>query len=204
MTGSKGFLDGAYTVTGPDSTRDLYKNWAKTYEDEVLANGYVTPQRCTAALSRFAADKTAPLLDIGCGSGLSGLALRAAGFTTIDGTDFSPEMLALAAKKTVYRALIPGDVSQPLPTGMYHNAAAIGVFSPGHAPAAALDSFLEILPSGGCLVFSLNDHAMADPAYQGWISWHIDTGTALLLQREYGDHLPRIGMGCTVYVLQKR
>ncbi|MDH3453013.1 MAG: methyltransferase domain-containing protein, partial [Gammaproteobacteria bacterium] len=91
-------------------------------------NGYVTPGRCAQALADLAPDKSAPLLDLGCGTGLSGEALRAAGFATLDGTDFSEEMLTLArAKPGLYRNLILGDLNNPLPgaPGDYANVAAV-------------------------------------------------------------------------------
>ena len=72
----KGYLDSAYAVEDAESTRNLYQDWAATYEQEVRANGYVTPTRCAHALANLAADKRAPLLDLGCGTGLSGEALK--------------------------------------------------------------------------------------------------------------------------------
>ena len=199
----KEFLQGAYGLDGPEATKALYRDWAQSYEDEVLANGYATPERCAVALAKFATNPDGPLLDIGCGTGLSGAALAKHGFSCIDGTDFSPEMLALAEKKGIYRSLTLGDVNTPLP-GNYANAAAIGVFSPGHAPPESLHEFLAVLQPGGCLVFSLNDHALKDAAYQGAIMNEIDGGGAELLANDYGPHLPKIGMQCRVYVLRKR
>ena len=206
MADDKKFLHGAYGLNTPAATQALYRDWAQSYEDEITANGYVTPARCAAALAQFATDKAAPLLDIGCGTGLSGVALVAAGFSTLDGTDFSPEMLALAKAKGIYRTLTLTDLNTPLPgaPASYANAAAVGVFSPGHAPPSALREFMAVLQPGGCLVFSLNDHALADPTYQGAIMEQVDGGGAELLANDYGDHLPKIGMYCRVYVLRKR
>ena len=87
------FLESAYDLPDRQATAGFYGDWAATYDDEIAGNGYATPARCAAALAGRAASREAPVLDIGCGTGLSGLALRAAGFTTIDGTDFSAEML---------------------------------------------------------------------------------------------------------------
>ena len=202
----KSFLDNAYGVSDPESTRCLYKDWAATYEEEVRANGYVTPGRCAEALATLAADKHAPLLDLGCGTGLSGEAFKEAGFTTIDGTDFSEEMLAYArSKPDVYRNLILGDLQAPLPAapGEYANIAAVGVFSPGHAPAPMIDQVIALLPPQGCFVFSLNDHALEDPRYHERMSALADAGGAEIALCEYGEHLLARGIRAEVCVLRK-
>ena len=206
MADESGHLGGAYRLESKDETRAFYADWAKTYDAEVRANGYASPARCAAALAEHAADRTAPVLDIGCGTGLSGEALRAAGFTTIDGTDFSDEMLAVAREKGIYRALKKGDVEEPLPAkpGEYANIAIVGVFSPGHAPASLIDEALALLPPGGLLVFTLNDHALEDPSYMARVMELVDGGAAELLVREHGPHLPKIGMESTVILLRKR
>ena len=68
----------------PEETKALYTDWAKTYDSDVTGAGYATPGRVARALAEVA-DLTAPLLDFGCGTGLSGVALAAEGFTAIDG-----------------------------------------------------------------------------------------------------------------------
>ncbi|MDP6883623.1 MAG: methyltransferase domain-containing protein, partial [Rhodospirillales bacterium] len=54
------------------------------------------PSRCATALASTVAPDGARVLDVGCGSGLSGLALREVGFASIDGCDLSPAMAARA------------------------------------------------------------------------------------------------------------
>ena len=129
------------------------------------------------------------MLDLGCGTGLSGVALKEAGFTTIDGTDFAADMMAKAAEKEgVYRTLIQGDLNRPLPAepGQYTNMAAIGVFSPHHAPASMIETVVNILPVGGCFVFSLNDHGMKDPSYGGKVQELAAAGVVEKVTEEYG------------------
>ncbi len=202
----EGFLQRAYDLDGGEATQALYSDWAATYEAEVRANGYVTPSRCAAALAAHAADLAAPLLDLGCGTGLSGEAFRAAGFTTIDGTDFSDAMLAHARTKPgVYRRLTRGDLTRPIPAepGDYANMAAVGVFSPSHAPAAMLGTAVGLLPPGGCFVFSLNDHALEDASYRQTIDRLATEGTVHPVFDDYGDHLPGIDLKAAVIVLRR-
>ena len=71
-------------------------------------------------------------------------------------------------------------------------------------PAAVLDEILSKLPTGGCLVFSINDHSAADGSIVGRIMTLVDCGAAELVFKEYGEHMPATGLKSTVYVLRKR
>ena len=198
-------LDSVYDLDGPEATRAFYADWAARYDAELTAAGYASPARCAKALAALVPDREAPILDIGCGTGLSGQALAAEGFATVDGVDFSPEMLAVARSKNVYRTLFEGDAANPLPgaPGDYAHATAVGVFSPGHAPATLIQSALAHLPRGGVLVFTLNDHAARDPSYQAQLREVTDTGWAHLLLREHGPHMPDRELGALVCALRR-
>ena len=199
------FLDKAYGVTGTAATRDLYAKWAKSYETETGQNGYVTPARCANALKAVTADFSQPILDFGCGTGLSGLALSLAGFTTIDSMDMTQEMLDLAAEKNLYRSLNLSEPDQPFTVkkGTYSAICAIGVIGAGAAPVGVFDMLLEALDPGGKFVLSYNDHTLEDPVFYTRIEDAISEGNALLLSEEYGDHLPGQNMKSSVYVLEK-
>jgi predicted TPR repeat methyltransferase len=202
---TEGFLSKAYRARDAESTRKLYDDWSASYEAEVAENGYATPKRCAEALAALSEDLTRPILDFGCGTGLSGLALRAAGFEVIDGLDLSAEMLAHARDKGLYRALHQIEAGAPLQhrPGDYAAIAAIGVIGAGAAPILVFDTLLAGLGSGGKLVLSFNDHALEDPANEARITASIEAGDATLKFKEYGDHLPGIGIKSNVYVLEK-
>ena len=206
MTDKEIGLSGAYKITNPDEAQEFYQGWAEGYEAEVALNEYITPQRCAEALIRHAAAPWAPIMDLGCGTGVSGLALKAAGFECIDGYDFSPAMLDKAAEKSLYRDLRIADLSKPLEIaeGVYQNAAAIGCVTPECMPPTVLDEILSKLPQGGALAFSVNDRSAADGTITGRIMTLTDCGAADLVFKEYGEHLPGIGLKATVYVLKKR
>ncbi|MEL6466077.1 MAG: methyltransferase domain-containing protein [Pseudomonadota bacterium] len=198
-----GFLDKAYQARDAASTRALYDDWAASYEAEVAENGYATPGRCAKALRAHVADLNAPILDFGCGTGLSGLALKLAGFELIDGVDLSAEMLEGASTKSVYRHLDQIEANGALPRSDYSAIAAIGVIGAGAAPISVLHTLMQALPGAGKLVFSFNDHALEDPVNEQGISQWTDCGAARLLFKEHGDHLPGIGLKSNVYVLEK-
>ncbi len=199
------FLDKAYDTTGVDATRDLYTNWAASYDAEISQNGYATPGRCAQALSAVTSDFDAPILDFGCGTGLSGLALSLAGFNTIDGVDLTQGMLDLAAEKQLYRNLQLSDPNAEFPVkqGDYSAICAIGVIGAGAAPVEVFDMLFNALASGARLVLSFNDHTLEDPRFDARVSDATSSGAATILSKSYGDHLPGINMKSVVYVLEK-
>ena len=202
----KGCLQQVYGLNTVAEMDQHYQQWAATYEQELRDNGYATPTRCAVALAQYVRDCSQPILDVGCGTGLSGIALREAGFTTIDGVDYSAAMLEYAAQKpSLYRRLDHIDLTYPLsiPPGTYADACAAGVISPGHAPPAAIRYVLDSLPIGGCLALSLNDHALEEAEFPAAISAIIKAGEADLAFDEYGEHLPGIGLQSRVYVLRR-
>ena len=201
------FLDKVYRVSGNDGMRDLYNAWAGKYDQDILKTGYATPRRVAEALAAVLPDKDAPILDFGCGTGLSGAALAEAGFTQIDGTDLSGEMLAVARNKGIYNRLWETDPSVPLPVrpGDYRAVTAIGVISVGGAPASVYDDLLAILAPGDLLAFSLNDQSMAMDEYGGRLQRSVSDGNVAIRSEAYGPHLQAHGenSGSTVYVLER-
>ncbi len=195
-------FDKVYKARSEEETRDIYDDWAKSYDAAVEAEGYVTPGRCAAALHALMPETDLPVLDFGCGTGLSGLALRLAGFTTIDGVDLSPGMLELAREKGLYRNLTVIEPDSAVPSG-YAAIAAIGVIGAGAAPLAALDRIFDTMEPGAKCVFSFNDHTLEDPAFAARVESVIAEGRFRELFREHGDHLPGKDMKSTVYVLEK-
>ena len=142
---------------------------------------------------------------MGCGTGLSGKAFRDKGFTKVDGSDFSSEMLRIAESKKVYRHLTLSTDEKPLnfDKNIYFHAAAVGVFSPLHASPKMIEEMLKVSKIGCFFVFSLNDHALANPQYEDKIRYLSDSGTAKVVFKEYGEHLPKIKLSAMIYVLQR-
>lgn len=198
------FFDRAYKITSQSDTNQLYDDWAASYDKEVGQYGYATPKRCAEALAKFL-DLDASILDFGCGTGLSGAALRATGFKRIDGSEINSEMIKLARDRGVYRHLFDGDIDTPFPFGVgtYDAITAVGVISSGAGPASLLAIALQQLSPNGLICFSFNDHALEEPSFPAAVQSAIDTGLAEQLFCEYGDHLPEKGVGSNVYVLRR-
>ncbi len=199
------FLKSSYTLSSPKDTQAHYDKWANSYDEELTDNGYATPDRLARALWEKRPDGQMPVLDFGCGTGLSGLALQRAGFQILDGMDPTPGMLEAAREKGIYRDLTGFAISAPppVPQGVYRAIAAIGVIGQGAAPPETVDLLLRALPRGGVLGFSLNDIALAERAYIGRLSEWLDMGAARLLLRQSGPHLPGINLNSDIFIVEK-
>lgn len=198
------YLDKIYSADSAD-LRPFYAQWAQSYDQEVGENGYVTPLRIAEALARHVKDLSIPILDYGCGTGVSGQAFQEVGFLTIDGVDISAEMLEVAAKKKIYRHLevFAPETGPNVKLGAYQIIAAVGVIGAGAAPLAVLDKMMALLAPKGLLVFSFNDHTLEDPAYDGLVEDYVNQGQAVLHLKEYGDHLPKQKINSNIYILEK-
>ena len=198
------YLDKIYSADSAD-LRPFYAQWAQSYDQEVGENGYVTPLRIAEALARHVKDLSIPILDYGCGTGVSGQAFQEVGFLTIDGVDISAEMLEVAAQKKIYRHLevFAPETGPNVKLGAYQIIAAVGVIGAGAAPLAILDKMMALLAPKGLLVFSFNDHTLEDPAYDGLVEDYVKQGQAVLHLKEYGDHLPKQKINSNIYILEK-
>ena len=201
------FLKIAYEARTTDETRDLYDRWADTYDTELIdENDYAQPRRCAEMLSRYLADRGAEILDIGCGTGLSGAALSEAGYRIVDGCDFSPGMLAKARETGLYRRLFEADLNAPpldAADRAYKAAAAVGVFSFSHVHPDALDEILRVLAPGAPLVIGLNEHYYDDGALSEKLNALGAANRIDLLAEEHGDHIRGTGMTGWVIAVRK-
>ncbi|KPP80986.1 MAG: Methyltransferase domain [Rhodobacteraceae bacterium HLUCCO07] len=149
-------LDAAYALRTPEDSQRLYRSWADSYDSDFVDEmDYRLPQHVARVF--LAAHPKGPVLDLGAGTGVMGLLLEGQ-VTPVDGTDISPEMLAVAARKQVYRQLFEGDLTGRLNVadGAYCSVVSAGTFTTGHVGPAALDEVLRILAPGGYGVISVN------------------------------------------------
>ena len=201
---AKSFLKHVYSGDTNDS-RELYASWAATYDEEVQKNGYITPKRIANALKDIVTDKSDFILDYGCGTGLSGYALKAVGFENIHGLDVSKEMVMLAEEKSIYRNLKVFDPSTEIPihSNQYKIITAIGIIGAGAAPLQVFDSLFALLPQNGLFAFSFNDHTLNDPNYEEKVNSCLSSGDATILHKSYGSHLPKANLKSNIYILKK-
>ncbi len=151
-------LNAALSLRSPEEGLRLYRDWAATYDAGFAAGmDYLLPAHVAGAY--LAAGGQGPVLDVGAGTGLLAQALRDGGFAgDVDAADLSPEMLAVAAGKGIYRHLICADITQPLPppAGRYQGIVSSGTFTHGHVGPEALAPLLSIAEPGALVALSIN------------------------------------------------
>ncbi len=190
---AKSFLSKAYNVRTGAETEAFYRNWAETYDDELQQQGYAQPGRCAAALLEQLHDLAAPIIDLGCGTGLSGAALSQAGYERIDGCDFSEEMLRKAGDRKIYNRLFQANLNRPPiveDAEMYHAALAVGVFSYGHVSPDSLDEILRILKPGGALIIGVNAHFYDEGSLCAKVDALAAENRIVVHVWERGEHIP--------------
>lgn len=132
-----------------------YDEMAPTYDATLLNDwGYRAPAVAADLLARYV-DSQATVLDVGCGTGLTGRELKRVGFTSISGADISQPSLDTAAQKGVYTSLVRADLLKPLPfeAGSFDAALCVGVLS--YITGEGLFRELcRIVRAGGILVLS--------------------------------------------------
>mgnify|MGYP001430526105 FL=1 len=152
-------LERAYALKTPGEAKALYADWAMSY-DQHLEQGlnYIAPACIAQTLVNVLADRTASILDIGCGTGLVGAYLVGQGYSAIDGLDFSSEMLSQARSKRIYQKLLSGDLNTVLdiPDQTYDAGISCGTFTHGHVKADALDEIIRVLKPGACFVCTIH------------------------------------------------
>ena len=166
-------LDDAYAVETPDDNRDLYARWAGTYESGFITdNAYRYHLGVARAFLDAASANDGPLMDVGCGTGLVGEALRNDRRcpVMVHGLDLSTEMLDRASTKRtvddapVYDDLLEGDLTAVLPVddGSYGGVTSCGTFTHGHVGPAAFDELYRIVRPGALFAIGINpDHFVA-------------------------------------------
>jgi predicted TPR repeat methyltransferase len=111
---------GDWLHDGPSDPREVagrYDAWARSYDDDLASWSYRAPTTVAEAVvtRRPAAES---VLDVGCGTGLVGRALRARGFAgRLLGLDLSQASLDLARECGAYDSLEQADLQQRLALG---------------------------------------------------------------------------------------
>ena len=102
-------------TSDPREVAQRYDEWALNYDDDLASWSYQAPAVVAeTVVTRHPAAES--VLDVGCGTGLVGRALRARGFEgRILGVDISQASLDLAQQSGGYDSLKPADLQERLP-----------------------------------------------------------------------------------------
>ena len=173
-------LDAVYQSGGDRDTQDaVYDQWAQDYDQDLWASGNPYTALMTGMVGRYVSDKSARILDAGCGTGNMAQLLHAIGYKNIEGLDASEGMLAVARSKECYiglhRLLLGSRID--LPEKIFDAIVAAGVLTHGHAPPESLDGLLELAKPGAPIIFSISRPAMEQSGFKEKIDSLVDAGT---------------------------
>jgi predicted TPR repeat methyltransferase len=103
-------------ASDPREVAGRYDEWARRYDDELASWSYRAPSMVAeVVVSRHPEARS--VLDVGCGTGLVGRALRARGFGgRLAGLDLSQASLEIARRTGAYDSVEHADLQQPLPS----------------------------------------------------------------------------------------
>jgi len=162
-------LEGAYAIQTPEDSKIYYKDFSKTYDTTFVEQlSYTYPKRVAEELlSNF--DGNGTICDIGCGTGLVGQELKNLNANVvIDGVDISPEMIAVAKTKNVYRNFYELDLTQPILGVPIDYAALIssGTFTHGHLGPTVLINLLSLCRDYALLTVGVNAEHYSDKGFE--------------------------------------
>lgn len=173
---------------GPDGlplpyVKALFDEYAPRFDTELTEKlQYQGPQRLREMLDQHAPRRGLRMIDIGCGTGLSGLPFADIAADLI-GIDLSPAMLAQAAARGIYRELIEGDAVTALADRPAAEAdlllaadvlVYLGDLTRFHAEAA------RALAPGGLLLASVEAHPDPDAPFSLHDGFRYQHGRAAL------------------------
>ncbi|MGI9646794.1 MAG: class I SAM-dependent DNA methyltransferase [Ilumatobacteraceae bacterium] len=192
-------LEAAYAVDGPDANRTLYADWADSYDETFIEpSGYVYHRRVAESLLAGFDPESGPVLDVGCGTGVVGVALRDLGVTHVDGIDISAEMLDRAGEKQVdgapvYRELIEADLTAEidLDDDRYAGVVSAGTFTHGHLGPEALGEVIRVARPGARFAIGINSAHFEELGFRTYlddqVSASVITAYELVDAPIYGD-----------------
>jgi predicted TPR repeat methyltransferase len=101
-----------------DYVRTVFDGYADRFDEHLISLGYRVPGLFHGALLEHpviqSGERLGPVLDLGCGTGLAAVALSDLPIGPYTGIDVSPQMLAQAAGKQLYKELREIDLVQTL------------------------------------------------------------------------------------------
>ncbi len=144
-----------------------YDNWAEKYNEDLKEWEYQAPVEA-AKLLTSCVPESGKILDAGCGTGLTGNALKNAGYTDITGIDISEKSIFLAQQTGAYSRLNQQDLQkQPFPfeQGEFDAVNCIGVLTYIEEPKSIFEEFCRIVRPGGCIVFTHREDLIKSSRY---------------------------------------
>jgi SAM-dependent methyltransferase len=163
-----GTILGSMEELSPDQIARTYTALAPRYETLVRQAGYVLPQvmatRFRAVADALGLPTSGAVIDAGCGNGLSGIALKDAGFTNVYGLDVSPGLIA-QIPPGLYRSFGDEGVIEASLTdlpreywGQFDHVFSAGTIA--HTATLDLEGVVKLARKGGLVAFSVRENRL--------------------------------------------
>ncbi|EGV31716.1 Methyltransferase type 11 [Thiorhodococcus drewsii AZ1] len=139
-----------------DELEKYYDSWSATYEKDLTSMGYNAPQIAAKAIEKHGIDPSLPILDAGCGVGLTGHHLGELGFKSVIGVDYSSKSLERSEERGCYSELIRVDLNRPLdfPDDHFGAAQCIGTLTYIENIDGLMREFHRVVKPGGIVQLS--------------------------------------------------
>lgn len=194
-----------YAKSSVEEKRSVYRDWAKSYDQEVETDfGYIGPREAVRAFCDRVPDRNIRLLDAGCGTGLVGRELNLAGYGDIHGVDFSPEMLAEARALGVYASLSEADLTRPLQVEQSFDAAiSVGLYGFGPPHIAHLGHVVGATKPGALSLLTVNGRGWEQNEWQRSLPGELKRQDLELVEEFEIDYLLKEGIKARVLLLRQ-
>ena len=176
-------LQKAYGYQQSSDLQRFYDDTANGYEQYIKDTGYALPIHLVNFVKDKVALKKLLILDVGCGAGAVGELLSAINpYFTIDGVDFSIEMIKIAgdkkvdpmslksdAGKQIYRSLIKTYLKTDygiISDCRYDLMVSAGVFTTGHLGFDDLINLLPCVKEGGNVAVTVKKNVYEEDEFE--------------------------------------
>ena len=152
-------IEGDPSRATPAYVRHVFDKYAGHFDRDLVGRlGYRTPEMLAEMLVRHIepAAKSLAVLDLGCGTGLAGVALAALTKRMV-GVDLSPAMLGEAQKRGLYADLVEGDLESMAFEEPFDLVVAADVLIYLGDLGPTFDAIGRALVPGGAILFSVEE-----------------------------------------------
>ena len=191
----------------PGDKQALFDDWADSYDHDLVDDlGYVADAEACKHFIERVPDRSARILDAGCGTGLVGRRLKAAGYDDLHGRDYSTGMLEQAEVTAVYRSLGQQDLTRAIVEDTPFDAViAVGVFAFSLPSAEHLVHLTDCLHPGGLALVTVNGKAWREVDWPAKLAdYDARYPGSRLLAIEQIDYLKNEGIDGRLLILERR
>lgn len=207
-TAEKPYLDRVFAASSTEESRQLYDDWAATYDSDMQKHEFTAPRLVAEGVSRglklnhlhrdpSQVLKGLRIADAGCGTGTVGNELAKMGAEDITGLDISKGMLEVARKSGAYPDLKIADLTKKLEAddGEYDALTCCGTFTHGHLGPEPLAEFLRVVKSGGVVVATVLESHWVEKGFEAEAKRLEEAGACTIVESKVHQYRKDAGGG---------